>query len=90
MNIAIDQLQLTDLLAEQITLSLAVDDDGLLDFTIGYCPESKKWGWQTGDNSYTGGAYPYPIRGTVTYCNGDDFSKIAQDLINQILDLIDD
>ena len=34
-----------------------------IDLTIGFDPEDNSWSFQTGDNSYTGGAYGYPLVG---------------------------
>ena len=46
------------------------------------------WGWQSGDNSYTGGAYSHPYWGVVYYVPGaeakDYLAWIVDDLINAL------
>jgi hypothetical protein len=55
-----------------------------MDLTIGWSPDSGAWSYQTGDNSYTGGAYGHPIWAVATIdrrCNSRD---IARELIMQL------
>jgi len=52
-------------LIKYIKKSWGVSKDGL-DLTIGYDPIRKNWDYQTGDNSYTGACYHYPIWGVAT------------------------
>ena len=37
-----------------------------LDLTVGVDPKTGRWGFQTGDNSFHGGAYAYPVWLTAT------------------------
>jgi hypothetical protein len=55
-----------------------------MDLTIGWSPDSGAWSYQTGDNSFTGGAYLHPILAVATIdrrCNSRD---VARDLIMQL------
>lgn len=55
-----------------------------MDVTIGADPETGKWSYQTGDNSYTGGAYHYQYWGVITItrrCNSRDMAREAIDQI---------
>jgi hypothetical protein len=55
-----------------------------IQITIGWTPEDGTWSWQSGDNSYTGGAYGHPVWaiGYVTKrCNS---TNLARDLIDQL------
>lgn len=61
--------------------------------TIGFTPASKdqdwSWGYQTGDNSYTGGAYGHPYWGVVSLYRRSKSADIATDCVNQIAEQID-
>jgi hypothetical protein len=57
-----------------------------LDITVGYNPESKEWSYQTGDNSFSGSAYFYPVWGVTTIYPRSKSKDLAKDVINQILD----
>jgi hypothetical protein len=61
-----------------------------LDLTVGYNPNSKEWSYQTGDNSYTGSAYQYPVWGVTTVYPRAKSKDLAKDIIKQILDQSDD
>lgn len=55
-----------------------------IQLTIGYSPDSQTWGSQTGDNSFTGGAYGHPVWG-VAYLSADsDPSEVAQEIVDDI------
>jgi len=46
--------------------------------TVGWSDETGKWSWQSGDNSFTGGAYGYPHWAVVTVtrrCNSFDLAR---------------
>jgi len=58
-----------------------------LSLTIGADGESKRFGAQTGDNSYTGGAYGYPHWAVVDICSSDKPRNVARDIQNQIAEL---
>ena len=55
------------------------------DLTIGWTP-GKGWGYQTGDNSYTGGAYFHPLWGVDTVTRGCNSRELAKEIINQLMD----
>lgn len=46
------------------------------------------WAYQTGDNSYTGGAYGMPYWGIIYLQRRSDSTELARDAINQIAELI--
>ena len=55
--------------------------------TIG-ADESGNWSWQTGDNSYSGGAYHYPHWALVTLTRRANCTELARDAVDQIAELI--
>lgn len=58
----------------------APDDDGdepSMQVTIGVNANGSAWGWQSGDNSYTGGAYSFPHWGVATLYRDLDEQQIA-------------
>lgn len=61
-----------------------------MDLTVGYSPEDGGWSYQTGDNSYTGGAYGHPIWGVVTVFLNSSSSALSDELLSQIEDQIAD
>lgn len=64
-----------------------VDKEGM-DLTVGYNPKSKEWDYQTGDNSYSGACYHYPVWGVTTVFPRSKSKDLAKDLVNQILDQV--
>ncbi len=60
--------------------------------TIGFTPgsdtENASWSYQTGDNSYTGGAYSHPHWAVVSLYRRSNSRELAEDCANQIADLI--
>ena len=58
-----------------------------LTLTIGADGESKRFGAQTGDNSYTGGAYGYPHWAVVNIYASDKPKDVARDIQSQISEL---
>jgi len=62
------------------------DRDGL-DLTIG--ADGYSWSFQTGDNSFTGGAYGYRHWAVTTVYKRSDSRALARDLIGQLRDLIE-
>ena len=56
--------------------------------TVGCDGVSTDFGYQTGDNSYSGGAYSYPHWAIVTITNHSNIEEVSKDLINQFYDLI--
>lgn len=65
-----------------------MDEDSLpsIDLTIGFNPEDGSWGYQTGDNSYSGGAYLYPIWAVTSVYRRNDSRAVARGLIDQLED----
>jgi hypothetical protein len=72
------------------------DDDGdcdpFMDLTIGFTPAKEdgtpeSWGFQTGDNSYTGGAYSHPHWAVTTLYRDCDPNEVAAEMISQINEL---
>lgn len=59
--------------------------------TVGFTPETRErdasWGWQTGDNSFTGGAYSHPHWAVVYLSRDSDPAEVAKDCEDQILEL---
>lgn len=62
-----------------IQLTVACGDDG---------GKNGNWSYQTGDNSYTGGAYSYPHWAVVGIYRTSNCKQIADDILNQLSDLI--
>lgn len=56
--------------------------------TIGWSDETGKWDYQTGDNSYTGGAYCYPHWAVVDLYRRSDSRALARDIRSQLVDLV--
>jgi hypothetical protein len=52
--------------------------------TVGWSAELGDWDWQTGDNSYTGGAYLYPTWAVVAVYRRSNSLELARDIRNQL------
>ena len=64
------------------------DEPSML-LTIGV--DAKGWGWQTGDNSYTGGAYSQAnYWGVVTLTRYEDAETLAAELLSDLESCADD
>lgn len=57
----------------QVTIGASVNEDGSL-----------SWSYQTGDNSYTGGAYGHPFWGVVSLYRRSNCSDLAKEAVDQI------
>lgn len=57
-----------------------------MDVTIGWDPEDGAWDYQTGDNSYMGSAYHYPIWAVITLYRRANCTALAQDIRAQLAD----
>ena len=55
--------------------------------TIG-ADDSGDWSWQTGDNSYSGGAYHYPHWAVIALTRRANCTELARDAVAQIADLM--
>ena len=56
--------------------------------TFGVNDDFTDWSYQTGDNSYSGGAYGYPHWAVVWIRPRSNCREIAQEAVDQILDLV--
>ena len=65
----------------------AAEYDGL-DLTIAVDDSGQSWNFQTGDNSFTGGAYGLPHWGVVTISSDSDPLHVYNDVIDQLEDLL--
>lgn len=68
------------------------DDEGErvgLQLTVSCNNEQTEWGWQSGDNSYSGGAYSLPHWAVVEIYARDKVSDIVNDIFKQWGELID-
>lgn len=65
------------------------EDDGppSMDVTIGWTPSTGAWSYQTGDNSFTGGAYGHPHWAVITLCRRSNSTDLAKDVIDQLASL---
>ncbi|MDD3885143.1 MAG: hypothetical protein PHW66_09490 [Gallionella sp.] len=63
------------------------DDKPGIDLTIGVNTLTGEWSWQTGDNSYTGGAYGCRDWGVTRVYRATNSRECARDLINQVAEL---
>jgi hypothetical protein len=57
--------------------------DGM-ELTIGWNPDTDGWNYQTGDNSFHGAAYGYPIWSLATIDADTDCKSVAVELIDQL------
>ena len=66
------------------------DEEPGIQLTVGYDHETKHWSFQTGDNSFMGGAYHYPIWGVVGVYRGSNCMDVARDIKDQIFEQIEE
>lgn len=62
-------------------------EEYVTELTIGVDGNSRKFGYQTGDNSYTGGAYGYKHWAVLTVTNNMTLKEIVDDVFNQWYEL---
>ena len=63
------------------------DDDSntpSMQVTIGWTPESGAWDYQTGDNSYSGGAYLHPHWAVVALYRRSNVRDLAREVQDQL------
>ena len=60
------------------------DDQPGMQVTFGTNDEMSSWSYQTGDNSYTGGAYSFPHWAVISLYRDSDPAELAHDAIDQI------
>ena len=65
-------------------LAFEEDEEPGIQITVGYDPEDDTWDYQTGDNSFSGNAYFYPIWGVVGVYRNSNCREVAKELIEQI------
>jgi len=81
-----------------ISLKSAIEDDFRADefdesdtpsmcVTIG-ANERGEWSYQTGDNSFTGGAYGFPDWAVVTLHRRSNSTELAREVVSQLADLM--
>ena len=66
------------------------DETPGIQLTIGYNPETKEWSFQTGDNSFTGGAYHYPVWGVAGIYRNSNSRDVATEIYNEIFEQIEE
>ena len=67
-----------------------IDEDDTLPsicLTVGADMNNGDWGYQTGDNSYTGGAYCFHVWAVVTVYRRSNSIELARDIRAQLSDL---
>lgn len=64
------------------------DETPMMTVTIGLDPEDGSWGYQTGDNSYTGGAYGYHYWAVVDIHRRSNSSEVAREILDQFGELL--
>lgn len=52
--------------------------------TVGANLDEGSWSWQTGDNSYTGGAYGYPVWAVVGIYRNSNSRELAREIRAQL------
>lgn len=63
------------------------DDTPGICLTVGWSADTGEWSYQTGDNSFTGGAYHYPHWAVVSIYRGCNSRDVARDIREQLADL---
>ncbi|SRR5579871_441936 len=58
------------------------DETPGMQLTIGV--DSRGWGWQTGDNSFTGGAYGYAHWGVGSLYRDSDPADVAEEILSDL------
>lgn len=63
------------------------DETPGIQLTVG-ANEKGEWSYQTGDNSYSGGAYHYPYWGVAGVYRNSNSREVAKDIQDQLADLM--
>ena len=61
--------------------------DEYVELTVGWSPDTGGWGWQTGDNSFHGGAYNHPHWAVITIYKDSKLADLIVDVRDQLLEL---
>lgn len=56
--------------------------------TVGWSPETGRWGFQTGDNSYIGDAYKYPVWGITFVTHDSDPGAVADEILEELAEQV--
>jgi hypothetical protein len=64
------------------------DEEPCMELTIACNNNGDQWNYQTGDNSYTGGAYGLPHWAVLYLSRDSDPLEVANEAIDQLLDLV--
>lgn len=74
----------------ELSSSNSNGDPGYIDVTIGltFGEDCISWNYQTGDNSFTGGAYGHPEWFTTALSRRSNCKEIAKDVISDITNRI--
>lgn len=56
--------------------------------TIGWTPETGGWSYQTGDNSFTGGAYGHPVWAVVYLYRRSNCAELANEALNELAESV--
>ena len=64
------------------------EDDVAYNYLTVGMNDSGEWSFQTGDNSFTGGAYGYPHWAVVSVFEDSDPEQVCQEIISQLEDLL--
>ena len=81
-------------ICDEYRVSEDSDEDDLpgMCVTIGFTPATEdkdaSWSYQTGDNSYSGGAYLHPHWAVVSLYRRSNSRELAEECANQIADLV--
>lgn len=71
---------------DYVSMNWDPSDEGgppLMTVTVGLDPKDGSWGYQTGDNSYTGGAYGYHYWAVVDIHRRSNSNEVAQEILDQ-------
>ena len=63
------------------------EDEASMQLTIGWNAETGSWSYQTGDNSFSGGAYGYPHWSVVTLGREIDAQSTADEILDELDEL---
>ena len=77
-------IDLKQTIDDDCRIELQEDDVPTLQVTIGFDPETGEWSYQTGDNSFTGGAYGFPVWAVVYLQRRSNSRDLAHEVISQI------
>jgi len=77
-----------DFRAYEMTEEEETDSEPSMLVTIGSDTELSSWQYQTGDNSYSGGAYGFPHWAVVAIYRDSNPQEVAEDIAGQLADLI--